>query len=236
MSASHDPTLSLVIPLYNEAGNVAGVARGLLAAFSAVAVDVELVLVDNGSADDTAAQVDRLAAGDARVVPIHLSPNRGYGGGILAGLNVARGSVLGYTWGDNQVRPADHVKVYDRLCEDHLDLCKACRVERHDGLRRKVITVCYNAAMRLVFGRIGTRDANGCPKLMRRAAYEALDLQSKNWFIDPEIILKARRRKLAVGEVPVIYHAREQGRSKVKLATLVEFTVSILRFRLTGRG
>lgn len=224
--------LSLAMPLYNEERNVRAVAGELLAAFDQAGIGLELVLVNNGSADGTAREIEALAAGDRRVRAVHLSPNAGYGGGILAGLAVCGGPVIGYTWGDGQVSAADHVKVYGKLISESLDLCKARRVERHDGVQRRLITTVYNAAVfPLLFG-VASTDINGCPKMFRRERFAALDVSSRDWFLDPEIMIRAVELGFRIGEVPVVFLARRHGQSNVKWRTVIEFCRNLAAYRL----
>jgi glycosyltransferase involved in cell wall biosynthesis len=230
---SGEPELSIAVPLYNEERNVDKVAIGLARAFDEAGIDYELLLVDNGSSDGTGPRVDELARANPRLRPLHLSPNRGYGGGIRAGLAAARGRCLGYTWGDDQVRPADHVRVYRQLAADGADLAKACRVERHDGFRRLVITRAYNTLFPWFFG-VPCGDINGCPKILRREAFARLRIESEDWFIDPEIMIQAHRLGLRVASVPVVFHPREQGRSNVNWRTVIEFLRNMALYRLRG--
>src|SRR5688572_30057841 len=107
--------LSIVVPCYNEAGNL----PGLLARFRALIEDrpgVEVVLVNNGSTDDSAAVfATRMRPGE-RVRVVNVTTNRGYGHGILAGLRAARGKFLAWTHADLQTDPADVLAAYDLAC------------------------------------------------------------------------------------------------------------------------
>lgn len=127
------------------------------------------------------------------------------------------------------------VKIYDKLQEDGLDLCKARRVKRKDGLRRLVLTRIYNYFFFPLLFKTESRDVNGCPKLFKKQALLKLNIQSTDWFIDPEIMIKSHRAGLKVGEVPVVFHPRERGVSKVRLSTAVEFIINLLRYRITGK-
>lgn len=212
--------LGLSVPLYNEEACVEAVAEGLLEALKGVPLD--LVLVDNGSTDGTGALVNALAVKHRAIRGMHLVQNAGYGGGILAGLNSLDTPIVGWTWGDGQVRPEVVREAYDRLASGGLDLVKARRVQRLDGRQRLVVSRVYNRVMRHGFG-VSTIDVNGCPKLMTARAFEALGLRSLDWFLDPECLLKAAEQGLRVGEVDAVMHPREGGASKVRLDTSREF-------------
>ncbi len=227
------PELSLAIPLYNEEENVASVVAELVRALEEQHIDYELVLVDNGSEDATGEIIERLAQENPRLVPVHIPVNQGYGWGIITGLRHCRGRYLGYAWGDNQVRAEDVVRIFLRLREGDVDLVKSRRVERHDGLQRLIITKVYNTVFPLFFP-VHSADVNGCPKIFTREAYEAIQPQSKDWFLDAEIMIKAHRLGLRVEEVPVIFYPRASGKSKVRWKTVLEFALNMFRYKIKG--
>ncbi|MEW6075933.1 MAG: glycosyltransferase family 2 protein, partial [Candidatus Omnitrophota bacterium] len=128
--------------------------------------------------------------------------------------------------GDGQIKPADVVRVYRKLTEERLDLCKVRRVYREDGLQRKVISFFYNAIFGILF-KAHTDDINGTPKIFTRRIYEAFKPVSKDWFIDAEIILKCAQLRANVGSVPVTFYRRKCGSTNVGIATIMEFLKNI---------
>lgn len=132
--------------------------------------------------------------------------------------------------GDGQIAPRDVLRVYRQFVEDDLDLCKVVRVERHDGFQRRLMSRCYNFLFRLLFP-VGSRDINGTPKLMRRQCYQQLNLVSKDWFIDAEIMIKASKNAYRIGHVDVSFMPRTGGGSNVRLTTSLEFIRNMLRHR-----
>ncbi len=232
-ASEHIPELSLAIPLYNEEENVRSVVQALVRAFEAAQVDYELILVDNGSQDATGEIIEELARENPRLVPVHIPVNEGYGWGIITGLRHCRGRYLGYAWGDNQVRAEDVVRIFQRLRQGDVDMAKSLRVQRHDGWQRLIITRVYNTIFPLFFP-VHSADVNGCPKMFTRAAYEAIQPQSKDWFLDAEIMIKAHRLGLRIAEVPVIFYPRTSGKSKVRWKTVWEFIRNMIRYRLRG--
>jgi len=219
--------LGLSIPLYNEADGLPTTARDLIAALADT--DAAILLVDNGSTDHTPAIVDALAAAHPCVTALHLAPNAGYGGGILAGVRHLLAhdpaDVIGWMWGDNQIDPAILPRLLAR-CAQGADIAKAQRTVRLDGAQRRLITTGYAAVMRLKG--VQTRDVNGCPKLFRREALGALDLRSEDWFLDAEAILKAEAAGMSIASEPATMRARLAGRSKVNWRTVAEFARHLL--------
>ena len=110
-------------------------------------------------------------------------------------------------------------------------LCKAARLVRHDGPLRAALTRIGNRLFRWCFPQLATRDINGTPKLFTRALYARLRLDSKDWFIDAELMIKAALAGAAAGEVVVESPPREGGRSHVRWATVAEFLWNLVRYR-----
>jgi glycosyltransferase involved in cell wall biosynthesis len=192
-----------------------------------------LVLVNNGSSDGTGHILSALQEQNSRIKLVSLAGNAGYGGGILAGLSECTGRYVGYAWGDDQIRAEDVFRVFDVLRSDGLDLCKTTRIAREDGVERKIVSWIYNTAFELLFP-ARSRDVNGCPKIMRAEALQAIRPRSRDWFLDAEIMIKAERHGLKVGEVAVTYHRRKWGRSHVGLRTILEFLWNMIRYRVGG--
>ncbi|MFQ5790938.1 MAG: glycosyltransferase family 2 protein [Acidobacteriota bacterium] len=228
------PELSLAIPLYNEEGNVERVVGNLTAALDKEGVSYEIILVDNGSTDKTRILVDALCNGNPRLRPVHLDQNAGYGGGIQRGLAECAGRYIGYTAADDQVRAEDVVRIFTTLKQHDVDLCKARRVVRHDGLARKIVARVYALIFPLFF-RVSSRDIHGWPRIFKREWLRRMALFSMDWFIDAEIMVKAEKLGLRVLEVPVVLHRRSWGRSKIRMSTILEFAVNLTRYRLGGR-
>ncbi|MEK6852330.1 MAG: glycosyltransferase family 2 protein [Nanoarchaeota archaeon] len=225
------PEVSIAIPFYNEEGNVENVLKDLAAEFKKAKVDYEILAVNNGSWDKTPEIIKNLSVKDKRIRKVDVKKNIGYGFGILTGLKHAKGKYIGYGWGDAQVAAEDFVRVYKTLKENGLDICKVRRMNREEGFARKVQSIIYNKMLLLLFF-INLKDVNGCPKIMKREVYEALKLQSNDWFLDPELIIKAKRKRYKIAEVPIIFRKREKGKSKVNYKTAFEFLKNIIKYRL----
>ena len=225
-------SLGISIPMYNEEGNVERVLQRCQSHLKASGIDFYIAAVNNGSTDGTGSTLDELSQREPRIIAIHLSSNQGYGGGILAGMNslmLKNLDVVGWTWGDGQVCSTVLPRLYQE-CMQGADIAKACRIQRQDGYRRRFISKTYSMIMKMT----GTRnsDLNGCPKLFRNDFYRSLELQSKDWFIDAEAMLKAEGKNAAIYQEPVIMEPRFFGESKVRMSTILEFTKNIIVWKL----
>jgi glycosyltransferase involved in cell wall biosynthesis len=231
------PELSLVIPCYNEADVIRNTAVRLVRVFRDRDVNLELILVDNGSKDATGAIIDQLIADGLPIVKVTVPVNQGYGNGILMGLTATTGRLVGFSCADGQVEAHDVGKVYDvasNLRSPHL--VKVRRRFRMDGFTRKIVSIVYNLGTIVMFGGLGSIDINGNPKIMPAEYLRMMNLESKDWFLDAEVMIKAKALKLPVFEMNVIAQMREGGKSNVRGSTIWEFVRNLWRFRFGGQA
>jgi dolichol-phosphate mannosyltransferase len=227
------PDVSLVMPCFNEQEALPATARALLDAFAAAGVALELVLVDNGSTDGTRAVIQGLVAAGRPVTPVLHDVNQGYGGGILSGLRACAAERIGYLCADGQVSAEDTLMVYRLLLgRENRVIAKVRRRFRQDSWKRKVISITYNGMMQALYGGLGAIDLNGSPKLFSREVFQRMELRSSDWFLDPELMVKAHYLGLRMIEIDVEGYARQGGASNVKLDTVMEFLGNIARYRM----
>jgi glycosyltransferase involved in cell wall biosynthesis len=206
----------------------------LVDAFALAGVALELVMVDNGSTDGTSAAIDALVVGGLPITKATVPLNRGQGLGILTGLAVGRGAHIGYVNADGQIAPEDVVRVYTATRAAPRALVKARRLNRPDGITRALVSVVYNAMMQVFFWGMPSRDVNCNPKILPADVLRLMQLSSYDWFLEAEIMLKARHLGLTVVEIDVVSRERQGGRSHVRVATVLEFLRNIMLFRLGG--
>jgi glycosyltransferase involved in cell wall biosynthesis len=229
------PALSLVMPCYNEDAIVGQTVRRILAAFDRAGIPLELVTVDNGSADRTGEILAALARDDARVMPRRVERNVGYGNGVLSGLPHCRAPWIGIVPADGQVDAEDIVRLYeDAVASGEVVLAKARRRFRMDGLARKFVSVAYNVFFRVLWRGVDSLDINGLPKIMPHEVVRRMALSSRQWFLDPEIMIKSQYLGIRVLEYNVFARMRGSGLSHVRVSTCWEFFVSLLRYRFSG--
>lgn len=227
-----EPSLSLVMPCYNEEDVVEASIRSLVEAFDSAGIPLELIAVENGSSDGTGAILGRLQKEIPAVSVVRVEENAGYGNGVLEGLPRCRAPWVGVIQADGQVDAADVLRLYESASTASTPvLAKARRRFRMDGFTRRVVSIAYNGFVWLLWPRLGSVDVNGLPKILPRAAVEAMRLESRRWFLDPEIMIKARHLGLRVIELNVFARMRGGGTSHVRAATCWEFFRSLLAYR-----
>lgn len=234
------PELSVVVLCYRSGDEARSCAARIGQVLAEAGIgSYQLVLVGNyvaGSGDippDTTPDVVReLAAGDPRIVCSAVEKQGMMGWDMRSGLALATGDCLAIIDGDGQVLVEDLVRIYRLLREQRLDLAKTYRSRRGDGLKRKLFSLVFNGLFHVLFPGLAVRDINAKPKLLTRAAYERLSLQSGDWFIDAEIMIQARRLGFRIGEIETEFLGLTGRRSFVKLSAVVEFLGNLARYRL----
>ena len=202
----HEPTVSVIVPVYNEEENVPILQAELRAALRAI--DHEVIFVDDGSADHTVERIE--AAPNLRV--IRFEKNAGQSAAMYAGLQAARGAVLVLIDGDLQNDPADIPKLVGEI-SNGADLVCGYRALRRDT-RVKRLTSRVANVVRSRYTKDGVRDTGCTLKAMRRECVSALvPFKGMHRFI-PALIKDAGYRLV---EIPVNHRPRRFGQTKYGL-------------------
>lgn len=224
------------MPCFNEQAAIDQSIRQLVDAFAAANYRLQLVAVDNGSRDETRAILTNLAAELPAVDCVTLDDNVGYSHGIMAGLEACTAPWVGIVHADAQVDAQDVVLLFAAaLASNGRVIAKVRRRFRMDGLDRRIISTAYNLFFRAMWPGIRSLDVNGCPKILPRAAFVAMQVESRSWCIDPEILIKGHYMGLEVHEVNVFARKRSRGVSHVTKPVCLEFLRQLLIFRFARR-
>jgi glycosyltransferase involved in cell wall biosynthesis len=206
--------LTVVLPAYNEEASLPSTVAQCDALVERLGGwDVEVVVVDDGSLDETPETLKELQAARPWLKVIRHSANRGYGASLKTGFAAASGRYVFYTDSDNQF---DLLELVDHLplIED-ADLVAGYRVYRFDPLTRLVASWIYNRLVRILF-RVRVRDVDCSFKLMRRERLDRIVLMSDDFFIDTEIVARARKWNWRIKEVGVRHYPRRAGKTTVR--------------------
>src|SRR5215831_2710981 len=208
-------TISAVLPAYNEEENIETATKRVVDALGSLGFrDWEVIIVDDGSIDHTGQIVDRLAADDPKHIRVfHHSPNRGYAEALKTGFTNARHQLIFYTDSDNQFDVREITNLLP-LIED-ADIVNGFRIYRFDPLTRLVLSWGFNLLVRIIF-RIKVRDIDCAFKLFRREVFEKVTIESKKFFVDAEVLAKARYFGFRIVEIGVRHYPRPAGRSTVR--------------------
>ena len=205
--------LTIVLPAYNEAESLPEALEQCGEFIKQVReLDVEVLVVDDGSSDGTAALIKELSTTRPWLRAIRHSVNSGYGAALKTGFAGANGRLVFYTDSDNQFDILELREILPLI--EGADLVAGFRVYRFDPLTRLVVSWVYNRLVRVLF-RVPVRDVDCSFKLMRRERLDRLVLISDDFFIDTEIVARARKWNWRIKEVGVRHYPRRKGKTTV---------------------
>lgn len=234
--SSLTPDVSFIVPCYNEEDIIGYTLPRLHNAFEKAGYNLELVAVDNGSADRTGELIKELARHYSSIVPHRVEVNEGYGKGVISAIPHCRAPWIGIIPADGQVDAEDVVRLYEAvITTDGNILGKVRRRFRMDGLYRKVVSTSYNVFVKMLYPKLDSIDINGSPKLLPAHILKAMKLESKGWLLDPELMIKAHYMGVHVMELNVFARMRGNGVSHVKVMTCWEFLRNLLKFRFSKK-
>lgn len=202
--------LSLVIPVMNEEGNIQPLLEAVRTALKGL--DYEVILVDDGSTDNTKKRI--LEYADARTVLVELRGNYGQSTAMSAGIDHAKGQLIAMIDGDLQNDPSDIPFMVDLMKHGDWDVVAGNRKNRKDGtLLRKIPSKIANALIRRMTG-VYIKDYGCTLKVFRREIAEDLGLYGELHRFIPVL---AKLQGASITQVDVKHHARLSGKSKYGL-------------------
>ena len=207
------PGLSVFFPAYNDAGTIASLVISAVKVAASLTPDYEVIVVNDGSTDDTAKILDELAAiypDHVRIV--HHPKNRGYGGALRTGFATATKDLVFYTDGDAQYDPAEMAALWSKMT-DAVDWVNGWKISRSDPLHRVIIGRVYHHTVKLLFG-LKVRDVDCDFRLMRRRIFDVVHLEKDSGVICLEMMKKFQDAGFRVAEHPVSHYHRSYGKSQ----------------------
>ncbi len=206
--------LSIVLPCYNERDNIHALMQRL-DEVAARHANLEILLVNNGSTDDSAAVFEQeLASRDRNVFRVvNVEKNIGYGFGILSGLRAAKGDVLAVTHADRQTDPLDVLRALEVYMQAGDDMLMVKGARKNRKVSEAIFSYGMGLLASLVLGKRLT-EINAQPKLFSRRFFEMVEKEAPNDFaLDTYLLYKAKELG-EVKEIPVFFAKRVAGEAK----------------------
>jgi glycosyltransferase involved in cell wall biosynthesis len=202
------PGLSIVLPCFNEEANVGRAVRHATEAALRFSRRHEVIVVDDGSSDETSLVAGRLATHDGSVRLVIHPQNRGYGAALRSGIQAARMPWVLLTDADLQF---DLYEVEDFLpFATSADLIVGYRIARQDPLGRRLNAAAWNWLMRRMF-RLPVHDVDCAFKLVRRDLLQRIELVSNGAMISTELVAKSLQLGARLSERGVHHMPRPAG-------------------------
>jgi glycosyltransferase involved in cell wall biosynthesis len=217
--------LSVVIPVRNESPNLADLYRELTESLAAWGRSYEIILIDDGSTDDSFEIMARLQSGDPRVRVVRFRRNFGQTAAFSAGFSLARGRIVVTSDGDRQNDPRDIPMLVERLEQGGYDIVCGWRKNRQDTwLTRRVPSSLANSLISWATG-VTLHDYGCSLKAFRADVVKPLRLYGEMHRFIPAI---ASEMGVSIDEVVVNHRARTRGQSKYGLSRTVRVVLDLL--------
>jgi len=204
-------SISVIICAYNEEKNIKQVIEQAVDVLTSMSVDYELVLVDDGSADNTLQVMRSCASNDGPIKIIAHAKNQGIGSALLDGYQKAQKDLVTFLPADGQISAQD-IKLFAGNIDGY-DMVVSYYVKRPASLLRKLTSKGARALLFLLFGRMPRYEGT---YMFRRDILKEISLKMHTSFVlNYEFILRAQRQGFKIKEVPTTCLERNSGASKV---------------------
>jgi dolichol-phosphate mannosyltransferase len=220
-------TLSLVLPAYNEEAGIGHAVREAVAGLPELVADWEVIVVDDGSSDATSAVARAAVPGEERVRVLRHETNKGYGAALRTGFEAARCSRVAFTDSDCQFYLADLAPLLK--ASERVPLAVGYRVGRKDPWQRCFFSWGYNLLVRNLLG-TRVRDCDCALKVFRREVLPELLPTTCGFFVNTEMLTRARQLGLPFAEFPVRHRPRLRGQSTVRITEIPRIFSQVVRF------
>jgi glycosyltransferase involved in cell wall biosynthesis len=218
-------SLSVVVPALNEREHLESSVNVLVRALAAADVDFDIIIVDDGSSDETGEIADRLAAANPRIRVIHHAQNMGLGSAYRHGVEVAQKEYFFWVPGDNVCPEETLVTLFRKIGEVEVVIPRITNV-RGRALGRRIVSRSYNQMMNFLFGyRIHSIES---VTIFPTAFLRANPPSTSGYGFQAEALFRALDRKLSFVEVPVAFY-NPVGRSKaVTLKNIISVIATVI--------
>jgi glycosyltransferase involved in cell wall biosynthesis len=226
--------LSVVVLCYHSGKTILPFYSKLEELLEKLSIEYEIVMVANDfdeNKDETIDIVRDLANNHQRVIPITKIKEGMMGWDMLQGMNACNGKYICVIDGDGQFPIESVAEVYKTIKSTNYNIVKTYREKRKDGFYRSLLSKTYNLIFSFLYPGLHSKDVNSKPKILTREVYSQLNLQSTDWFIDAEMMIKARKLKLKIAEIPIVFLANESRKSFVRFGAITEFFWNLIRYK-----
>lgn len=206
-------SITVFFPFHNEQENVRRVYESARQILDKMGLDYEIILVDDGSRDQTSQIVDEIAATDARVKVVHHPVKSGYGAALKSGFRAATKALVFYTDGDGQFDLNELPPLLPLMRQ--YDIVSCYRINRRENARRRLNAWLWTWLICTLFG-LRIRDMNCAFKLYKRKIFDVIGMESNGTLLNSEILARARLKGFTMTQVGVHHYPRAAGKAGPK--------------------
>ena len=222
-----DGMLSIVMPAYNEEKLIYQSIMKTLDIVSGFVREIELIAVNDGSKDNTKADILRAVRKDKRVRLVTSDKNRGKGNAIISGVSQAEGKYIAFVDADLELNPAQLEGYLKKMLDDNADVVIGCKFHKGSKLKypfkRKVISMCYYIMLLLLF-HLNVKDTQTGLKVFKAEAIKPVGhlIRTSGFAYDIELLVAVHRRGFKIAEMPVeVVFVRDKGVNRIGIKDCV---------------
>ncbi|HOL23046.1 MAG TPA: glycosyltransferase family 2 protein [bacterium] len=219
--------ISVVLPAYNEEENIADAIINTRNTLGTLADNYEIIVVNDGSTDRTGEIAEHFAQQEPSHTRIfHHSSNKGYGAALRTGFLNTRYEYVFYTDADNQFDISE-LRNFLPLIEKY-DIIIGYRIKRKDSLLRIFLSKGYNYLVFLLF-HLKVRDVDCSFKLFHKYVLDAIKIECDDFFVDTEILVRAKKAGFHILEKGVTHYPRKRGKTTVRPGHILKTLITITK-------
>ena len=222
-----DGMLSIVMPAYNEEKLIYQSIMKTLDIVSGFVREIELIAVNDGSKDNTKAEILRAVRKDKRVRLVTSDKNRGKGNAIISGVSQAEGKYIAFVDADLELNPAQLEGYLKKMLDDNADVVIGCKFHKGSKLKypfkRKVISMCYYIMLIILF-HLNVKDTQTGLKVFKAEAIKPVGhlIRTSGFAYDIELLVAVHRRGFKIAEMPVeVVFVRDKGANRIGMKDCV---------------
>ena len=201
-------SLSLFLPAYNEAANIAKTINDVDKVLKNVAKEYEILVIDDGSKDDTAKITRELMAKTKHLRMIQHKPNRGYGGAFKSGLYGSQHEFVSFIDSDGQFDYSEISKFLPHLSK--YDLVIGYRIKRQDSFLRTLNAFVWKLWIYFLFG-LWVKDIDCAFKVMKKEVIDEIKLETESALTSAEFLIKVKQKGFRLKQIGVHHYPRTAG-------------------------
>lgn len=205
-------SISICFPAYNDGKTIEKLVFDALSVLESITDDCEVIIVNDGSKDNTEKTCDKLTEYNTRIRVIHHTKNKGYGYSLRTGFINATKDLIFYTDGDGQY-DVKELPLLLSLMREGVDMVNGYKIYRSDPFYRIITGKIYNWIVKMVFG-LRIKDISCDFRLFRRSVLDKIKLDSNSGAICVEMMKKIQDAGFSIVEAPVHHYPRRYGHSQ----------------------
>lgn len=208
--------ISIILPALNEENNIGLAIREIIDYLSGYDIDYEIIVVNDGSKDSTGLIADEIAKTNSKIKIINHEVNGGYGKSLKDGFDKGKFSLVFFTDSDRQFDIKSLSIMLPLMQTGVVDLLIGYRLKRKDPFIRRFLSWGFNTLAGFLFD-LNVKDIDCAFKIFKKEIFSKIEIESKNFLINTEILAKARYFGYNILEVGVEHFPRTAGQSTISI-------------------